>query len=123
VALRQVTADVLAEASGRRHRTDPVAAGHGGPAGNARLTATTGLVLLVLCLAEGPALMLAGPRSGVPGGGLRPTALAIILVVAAIAATLLLGTADAWQHAGRHHVAVPKKATASQLLRRPLAAA
>jgi len=33
-------------------RTDPVAPGTGGPAGNARLTAWTGLVLLVLFLAE-----------------------------------------------------------------------
>jgi hypothetical protein len=52
VALQQLTADVLAEATGRRHRSDAVVPSDGGPAGNARLTATTGLVLLVLFLAE-----------------------------------------------------------------------
>jgi hypothetical protein len=44
--------DLLAEAAGRRHRADPVLPGAGGPAGNARLTAWTGLVLLVLFCAE-----------------------------------------------------------------------
>jgi hypothetical protein len=52
VALLQLTADVLAEATGRRHRTQPVSPGGGGPAGNARLTAVTGLVLLAGFLAE-----------------------------------------------------------------------
>ena len=52
MALQQLTADVLAEATGRRHRSDAVVPGGGGPAGNARLTAATGLVLLVLFLAE-----------------------------------------------------------------------
>lgn len=42
----------IAEAMGRSHRDDPVLAGTGGPAGNARLTAWTGAVLLVLFLAE-----------------------------------------------------------------------
>ena len=42
----------IAEAIGRSHRDDPVLAGTGGPAGNARLTAWTGAVLLVLFLAE-----------------------------------------------------------------------
>jgi len=49
VALHRLTADLLAESSGGRHRNDPVG---GGPAGNARLTATTGLLLLALFLAE-----------------------------------------------------------------------
>jgi hypothetical protein len=40
--------DFADHATGRSHRTDPVAAGTGGPAGNARLTAWVGLVLLVL---------------------------------------------------------------------------
>lgn len=44
--------DSVAEALGQERRVDPVAAGSGGPAGNARLTAWTGLVLLALCLAE-----------------------------------------------------------------------
>ncbi len=52
MALQQLTADVLAEATGRRQRLDAIAPGGGGPAGNARLTAATGLVLLVLFLAE-----------------------------------------------------------------------
>jgi hypothetical protein len=43
---------VLDEAVGRRHRSDPVVEGSGGPAGNARLTAWTGVTLLVLILAE-----------------------------------------------------------------------
>jgi hypothetical protein len=47
-ALRE-TADT---ALGRGHRADPVLPGTGGPAGNARLTAWTGLLLLVLFLAE-----------------------------------------------------------------------
>jgi hypothetical protein len=42
----------IAEAIGRSHRDDPVVAGTGGPAGNARLTAWTGAVLLVLFLVE-----------------------------------------------------------------------
>lgn len=49
--LRTLTAETLAEAVGRQHRNDAVLAG-GGPAGNARLTAWTGLVLLTLFLAE-----------------------------------------------------------------------
>jgi uncharacterized membrane protein YhaH (DUF805 family) len=43
---------VVTEALGQRHRADPVLPRSGGPAGNARLTAWTGLVLLVLFLAE-----------------------------------------------------------------------
>src|SRR5262245_48538198 len=50
--LRRVADDYAAEALGRAHRDDPVLDGTGGPAGNARLTAWTGLVLLVLFLAE-----------------------------------------------------------------------
>ena len=44
--------ETLATALGRNHRDDPVLARTGGPAGNARLTAWLGLVLLVLFLAE-----------------------------------------------------------------------
>jgi hypothetical protein len=43
---------MLAEASGHRQRVDPHRAGTGGPAGNARLTAWTGMILLVFFLAE-----------------------------------------------------------------------
>jgi hypothetical protein len=42
----------LSEAFGRTHREDPVAPRSGGPAGNARLTAWVGLLLLGLSLAE-----------------------------------------------------------------------
>ena len=50
--LQDVSAETIAAALGRSHRADPVLTGTGGPAGNARLTAWTGLVLLVLFLAE-----------------------------------------------------------------------
>ena len=44
--------DTLAEATGQQHRDDPVLPATGGPAGNAKLTAWTGLLLLVLFLVE-----------------------------------------------------------------------
>ncbi|HWB68119.1 MAG TPA: hypothetical protein VG708_14955 [Mycobacteriales bacterium] len=44
--------ELIATAIGREHRDDPAAGSTGGPAGNARLTAWTGLVLLVLFLVE-----------------------------------------------------------------------
>ena len=44
--------DVIAEAVGQNHRDDPVLPWTGGPAGNAVLTAWTGLVVLGLSLAE-----------------------------------------------------------------------
>ncbi len=50
--LETIAAETLAAAAGRTHRVDPVVGGAGGPAGNARLTAWTGLVLLVLFVAE-----------------------------------------------------------------------
>jgi hypothetical protein len=49
---RGVVDETLGVAVGREHRPDPVLPGTGGPAGNARLTAWTGLVLLVLFVAE-----------------------------------------------------------------------
>src|SRR5215471_4616849 len=49
--LRSLTDPVVAEATGRTHRPDEALPG-GGPAGNARLTAWVGLVLLALFLAE-----------------------------------------------------------------------
>ncbi len=52
MALRQWTDDALATAIGRAHRRDPVLPATGGPAGNARLTAWTGLALLVLFVVE-----------------------------------------------------------------------
>ena len=44
--------DLTAEVTGRRVRDDAVVAPSGGPAGNARLTAWTGVLLLALVLAE-----------------------------------------------------------------------
>jgi len=44
--------ELVATAAGNAHRDDPIAATTGGPAGNARLTAWTGLLLLALFLAE-----------------------------------------------------------------------
>jgi hypothetical protein len=50
--LRAEAEQVVTEAVGHGHRRDPVLPGSGGPAGNARLTAWTGLVLLVLFAVE-----------------------------------------------------------------------
>jgi hypothetical protein len=50
--LRTAVTDTVETAAGRRHRFDPVTGTTGGPAGNARLTAWTGLLLLALFLAE-----------------------------------------------------------------------
>src|SRR6185369_10099690 len=49
---RALAEQTYAEAIGRTHRDDPVRPGTGGPAGNARLTAWTGVVLLALFAAE-----------------------------------------------------------------------
>lgn len=50
--LQRAVTDALAEATGREPRENPVVPGSGGPAGNALLTAWTGLVLLGLSVAE-----------------------------------------------------------------------
>ncbi|WP_329060912.1 hypothetical protein [Amycolatopsis sp. NBC_01480] len=50
--LEHWAAGTLAEATGRERRADPVLPRTGGPAGNARLTAWTGVLLLALFLAE-----------------------------------------------------------------------
>jgi hypothetical protein len=47
-----MAAQTLDHALGRVHRDDPVREGTGGPAGNARLTAWTGLLLLLMFVAE-----------------------------------------------------------------------
>lgn len=52
MSVRQWAQATVAEATGRERRSDPVVPGNGGPAGNARLTAWTGLLLLVLFLVE-----------------------------------------------------------------------
>ena len=50
--LPRVVTDVLASASGAEQRADPVLPHTGGPAGNARLTAWTGILLLLGFIAE-----------------------------------------------------------------------
>jgi hypothetical protein len=50
--LRAVAVDYARQAAGLSHRRDEVVGSSGGPAGNARLTAWTGLLLLVLFGAE-----------------------------------------------------------------------
>jgi hypothetical protein len=52
MTIRTMTDDLVAEATGQGHRDDAVLSRTGGPAGNARLTAWTGLMLLALFLAE-----------------------------------------------------------------------
>lgn len=52
MALRHWSGDAIAEAGGTKRRVDPILPRTGGPAGNARLTAWTGLVLLVLFVIE-----------------------------------------------------------------------
>ncbi|TNC25721.1 hypothetical protein [Amycolatopsis alkalitolerans] len=49
---REWARDAAGEALGRQRRADPVVPGSGGPAGNARLTAWLGAILLVLFLVE-----------------------------------------------------------------------
>jgi hypothetical protein len=51
-AQRSALDETIATAIGRAHRRDPVSPATGGPAGNARLTAWIGLVLLVAFLVE-----------------------------------------------------------------------
>jgi hypothetical protein len=63
-AVPDAVADVLATATGAAHRRDPVSPRHGGPAGNARLTAWLGLVLLALSLAELVTLVSLGSLIG-----------------------------------------------------------
>jgi len=50
--VRAMSTEAVVAAAGRTHRRDEVLPGTGGPAGNAVLTAWTGLLLLVLFLAE-----------------------------------------------------------------------
>jgi hypothetical protein len=47
-----VVEETVAAAIGRAHRVDPVAPNTGGPAGNARMTAWVGLILLAVFLVE-----------------------------------------------------------------------
>jgi hypothetical protein len=58
--LPPVVADVVETALGRRHRADPAVGRSGGPAGNARLTAWLGLLLLVAFVVECATLVSLG---------------------------------------------------------------
>lgn len=53
--------ELVAVATGTEQRADPVLPRTGGPAGNARLTAWAGLLLLVLFIAESVTLVSLGP--------------------------------------------------------------
>jgi hypothetical protein len=57
---RPALADAFATATGAAHRADPISGRTGGPAGNARLTAWLGLVLLIGFIAEGVTLISVG---------------------------------------------------------------
>lgn len=65
MANHAVSADIISEtidaALGRHRRDDISAPHHGGPRGNAHLTAWTGLVLFVLFAAEGVTILSIGP--------------------------------------------------------------
>jgi hypothetical protein len=63
--LGHVVDEAVASALGVEHRDDPVRPGAGGPAGNARLTAWTGLVLLVLFVVESVTLIALRPMMSV----------------------------------------------------------
>jgi hypothetical protein len=74
--------EVVDEAVGRGHRRDPVVAGTGGPAGNARLTSWVGLILLVLIAAELVTLLdVLGLMGWHVGIGLALTAFALLKTV------------------------------------------
>jgi hypothetical protein len=60
-----VVDELVATASGRNHRDDPIRGHSGGPAGNARLTAWSGLLLLTLLAVEGATLVSIGSLMGV----------------------------------------------------------
>jgi hypothetical protein len=61
----KVVDELVATAAGRAHRDDPARGRTGGPAGNARLTSWTGLVLLVLLAVEGATLLALHQTLGV----------------------------------------------------------
>lgn len=55
--LPAMVTELVDEAVGRTHRSDPMVGASGGPAGNARLTAWTGAVLFVLLAVEGVTIL------------------------------------------------------------------
>lgn len=77
--------DLVAAATGQVHRDDPALPRTGGPAGNARITAWLGLVLLVLFLAELVTLLDVGGLVGWHIG------LGVLLVPPALAKTATTG--------------------------------
>lgn len=56
-----VVSETIDAALGRTRREDTTSPGHGGPRGNAHLTAWTGLLLFVLFAAEGVTILSIGP--------------------------------------------------------------
>jgi hypothetical protein len=83
--------DVIAEAVGRGRRHDPVVSPSGGPAGNARLTAWAGL------LAGGRAHR-GDPRSVVPGGPGRISAVTASVLAGVITVLLVVPSVTGWHH-------------------------
>src|ERR1700712_1662195 len=72
---------VIDEAVGRRHRPDPVTGRGAGPAGNAQLTAWTGLLLLVLIVVELVTLLdVRGLLGGHGVVGVRPPGAAALKI-------------------------------------------
>jgi hypothetical protein len=91
--LPRVVTDVLASASGAELRTDPVLPRTGGPAGNARLTAWTGLLLLLGLIAECVTLL-----------SLHSLLSAHILIGAVLVPLVLLKTATTGWRIGRYYL-------------------
>ena len=111
MALRELTADVRKQDNAAR-RARP--AGRHGTVHQAFFVGWAVVTGLHTLARLGPALALAGRPSGVPGERRRLAALIMTLVIAVIAATLLLGTANPWRHAGHRHHAERPAAAAEQ---------
>jgi hypothetical protein len=91
--LPRVVTDVLASASGAERRADPVLPRTGGPAGNARLTAWTGILLLLGFIAECVTLL-----------SLHSMLSAHILIGAVLVPLVLLKTGTTGWRIGRYYL-------------------
>jgi hypothetical protein len=91
--LPRVVTDVIASASGAERRIDPVLPRTGGPAGNARLTAWTGILLLLGFIAECVTLL-----------SLHSLISAHILIGALLVPLVLLKTATTGWRIGRYYL-------------------
>jgi hypothetical protein len=91
--LPRVVTDVLASASGAEQRADPVLPHTGGPAGNARLTAWTGILLLLGFIAECVTLL-----------SLHSMLSAHILIGAVLVPLVLLKTGTTGWRIGRYYL-------------------